>query len=123
MIEDGWSERKAQEYEKLDELWQLGIEATQKTCRKLYTEGVDWSPQVTLLRYRVLFWKLACKRAHLARVQRRHHTRVKTKAKLQGIHAPAVVIDIIKQLKQLKLALKNGASTQGRRFWKRRRSQ
>jgi hypothetical protein len=45
----------------------------------------NWSPKTTILGVRLLFCKLACNQAYGAKVQRRYHTRLRTKALLQNV--------------------------------------
>jgi hypothetical protein len=62
--------------------------------------GKDWSPKTTILGIRVLFWKLACNRAYGAKVQKRHHARLRNKALLQTVKIPVTTVGIVRKPKE-----------------------
>jgi hypothetical protein len=62
--------------------------------------GKDWSPKRTLLGIRVLFSKLACNRAHGAKVQRWYDPKLRKKALLQTVEIPDTNAGIVSNLKE-----------------------
>jgi hypothetical protein len=94
------TQQQVQEYEQLDALQKKGVYEKQQHCRKFRTGVKDWSPKMTLLGIRVLFWKLACNRAYGAKVQQRYHTRLITKAILQNVAIPDTNAGIVTKFKE-----------------------
>jgi hypothetical protein len=96
----GLTQQQEKEYEQLDALRKNRVYEAHQQCRKFCTGDKDWSPKITLLGIRVLFWKLACNRAYGAKVQRRYHARLRKKALLQNVEIPDTNPGIVKELKE-----------------------
>jgi hypothetical protein len=96
----GLTQKQAQEYEQLDALRKKGVYEAQQQCMKFRTGEKDWTPKHTILGVRVLFWKSACNRAYGAKVQRRNHTRLRTKALLQNVIIQDTTAGIVAKIKE-----------------------
>jgi hypothetical protein len=96
----GLTQQQAQEYEQLDALQKKGVYEAQQHCRKFHTGEKYWSPKMTLLGIRVLFWKLACNMAYGAKAQRWYHTRLRKKALSQTVAIHDTNAGIVTKLKQ-----------------------
>jgi hypothetical protein len=96
----GLTQEQAQEYEQLDALRKKGVYEAQQQCRKFHAGEKEWSPKMTLLGIRFLFWKLACNRAYGAKVQRWYHARLRKKALLHTVAIPDTNAGIVTKLKQ-----------------------
>jgi hypothetical protein len=69
------------------------------TVQEIPYRRKDWTPNTTILGVRVIFWKLACNRAHGAKVQIRYHKRLMTNALLQNGIVPDTTAGIVTKLK------------------------
>jgi hypothetical protein len=98
--EPGLTQQQAQEYEQLDALRKKGVYEAQQQCRKFRTGENEWSPKMTLMGIRALFWKLVCNRAYGAKVQRRYHARLRKKALLQNVAIPDTNAGIVTKVKE-----------------------
>jgi hypothetical protein len=96
----GLTQQQAQEYAQLYALRKKGVYEAQQQCRKLRTGGKYWSPKMTLLGIRVLFWKLACNRSYGAKVKLWYHARLKKKTIFQTVAIPDTNAGIVTKLKQ-----------------------
>jgi hypothetical protein len=77
-----------------------GVYEARQQYRKFRTEEKDWSPKMTLLGIRVLFWKLECNMACGAKVHQRYHARLNKKALLQNVAIPDTNAGIVTNLKE-----------------------
>ena len=72
----------ALEYEKLDAIRIRGMQFAEKRCRKLQMGGVPWTPELSLIRWRIEVWKLVIQRLRGCSVSARTILRKKVKAKM-----------------------------------------
>jgi len=76
----------AAEYEWIDHMKMEGLRHADHQCRKLPMGGVPWSPQLQVLRHRLGYWQLICKKVVGRKISTHLIERVKEKGQVEGTH-------------------------------------
>ena len=72
----------AVEYEWLDHMKIEGLRYADRCCRKLPMGGVPWSPQLQVLRHRLGYWQLICKKVVGRKISTRLIERIREKGQV-----------------------------------------
>ena len=105
--ENGWSNEAAERYEQLDTERIGGMLEAERRCRKLPMGKVPWSPDLTIARLRIRYWKLLRTRKAGRKVSSRLLSRTRAKAGLApGSHSPEDINKALKEAQQAYWTLK-----------------